>query len=96
MVCREYCGISWGKALDATGVPVESELRRLESIYYDPEICELPGPEIWELPGPDSFHPEQAPPASEQVLVDQAPPASLEALKEFDQNGGRDKKVEDL
>ena len=64
-VCREYCGISWGKALDAIGLPVDSNLRRLESIYYDPEIRELPGP--------DSSHPEQAPPTSAQPLVDQAP-----------------------
>ena len=49
-VCREYCGISWGKALDAAGVPVGSDLRRPESIYYDPEIRELLGP--------SSFHPE--------------------------------------
>ena len=26
-VCREYCGISWGKALDVARVPVESNLR---------------------------------------------------------------------
>ena len=26
-VCREYCGISWGKVLDAVGVPVGSDLR---------------------------------------------------------------------
>ena len=51
-VCREYCGISWGKALDVAGVPVGSDLRRPESIYY--------GPEIRELLGPDSSHPEQA------------------------------------
>ena len=49
-VCREYCGISWGKALDAAGVPVGSDLRRLESIYYYPEIRELSGP--------SSSHPE--------------------------------------
>ena len=51
-VCREYCGISWGKALDTIGVPVDSDLRRPESIYY--------GPEIRELLGPDSSHPGQA------------------------------------
>ena len=51
-VCREYCGISWGKAFDAAGVPVGSNLRRPKSIYYDPEICELLRP--------DSSHPEQA------------------------------------
>ena len=49
-VCREYYGISWGKALDAVGVPMGSDLRRLESIYYDPEIRELPSP--------NSSHPE--------------------------------------
>ena len=50
-VCREYCDISWGKALDAAGVPVGSDLRRPESIYYDPEIRELLGP--------NSSHPKQ-------------------------------------
>ena len=25
--CREYCDISWGKALDAAGVPTDSDLR---------------------------------------------------------------------
>ena len=52
IVCREYCGISWGKALDAAGVPADSDLRMPENVYYDSEIRELPGP--------DSSHPEQA------------------------------------
>ena len=39
-VARDYCDISWGKALDVAGVPADSGLRRLESIYYDPEIHE--------------------------------------------------------
>ena len=26
-VCRDYCNISWGKALDAAGVPLGSDLR---------------------------------------------------------------------
>ena len=37
-VARDYCNITWGKALDAAGVPADSSLRRPESIYYDPEI----------------------------------------------------------
>ena len=49
-VCREYRGISWGKALDAAGVPVGFNLRRPESIYYNLEIHELLGP--------NSSHPE--------------------------------------
>ena len=52
IICRDYCDISWGKALDVVGVSVDSDLRRPESIYYDSEICELLGP--------DSSHPEQA------------------------------------
>ena len=87
-VCREYCGISWGKALDAAGVPIGSDLRRLKSIYYDPEIHELPGP--------DSSHPEQAIQASEQSMADQAPPTPLEVPKESNQNGGQGKKAKDL
>ena len=58
VVCREYCGISWGKALDAVGVPIGSDFKRPESIYYNPEIHELPGP--------NSSHPEQTTQASEQ------------------------------
>ena len=88
VVCREYCGISWSKALDAAGVPADSDLRRPENVYYDPEIRELPGP--------DSSYPEQATQASEQLLVDQAPPAPLEVPKESNQNGGQGKKAKDL
>ena len=39
--CRDYCDISWGKALNVAGVLVDFDLRRPESIYYDPEICEI-------------------------------------------------------
>ena len=88
VVCREYCGISWGKALDAARVPMDSNLRRPENFYYDPEICKLLGPL--------SFHPKQVTQASEQLLVDQAPPAPLEVPKESNQNGGQGKKAKDL
>ena len=43
-VARDYCDISWGKALDAARVPADSNLRRPESIYYDLEIRELSDP----------------------------------------------------
>ena len=61
-VCRDYCNISWGNALDAVGVPVSSNLRQPESIYYDLEIRELSGP--------DSSHPEQATQVSAQPKAD--------------------------
>ena len=31
-VARDYCNISWGKALDVAGIPADSSLRRPESI----------------------------------------------------------------
>ena len=37
-IARNYCDITWGKALDAAGVPADYSLKRLESIYYDPDI----------------------------------------------------------
>ena len=40
-MCRDYCEITWGKCLDAAGVPAESALRQPESIYYHPDICDL-------------------------------------------------------
>ena len=56
---------------------MDSDLRQPKSVYYDPKIRELPSP--------DSSHPEQAPLASAQPLMDQAPPASSETLKESNQ-----------
>ena len=73
-ICRDYCDISWGKALDVDGVPVDFDLRRPESIYYDLEIHELSSP--------DSSHLGQATQASAQPKADQVPPASLEVPKD--------------
>ena len=42
-IARDYCDITWGKALDAAGIPADSSLRRPESIYYDSDIRELLG-----------------------------------------------------
>ena len=69
-VARDYCDISWGKALDVAGVPVDFGLRRLESIYYNPEIRELSDP--------NSSISEQTAPVSELLKVDQVHPAPPE------------------
>ena len=61
-VARDYCDISWGKALDVAGVPADSGLRRPESIYYDPEIRELSDP--------NSSLPKQAAQVSELPKVE--------------------------
>ena len=87
VVCRDYYDISQGKALDVAGVSVDSNLRRSESIYYNPEIRELPGS--------DSSHPEQITQISAQPKADQVPPAPLEVPKDSNQGGGQGKKVED-
>ena len=51
-VVRNYCDISWAKALDAAGIPADFGLRQSKSIYYDPDIPELSDP--------SSSPPEQA------------------------------------
>ena len=67
-VAREYCDISWGKALDVAGIPVDSSLRWPESIYYDPDIHELSGPSS--TPPAD-----QVPPAPVETSKDPHPDA---------------------
>ena len=85
-LARDYCDITWGKALDAAGIPADSSLRRPESIYYDSDIRELPG----------SGSPPQEQPAqvSEAPTADQAPPAPVEVPTDSRQDAGQGKKVE--
>ena len=85
-VARDYCDITWGKALDAAGVPADSSLRRLESVYYDPDIQPFPGS--------DSPPPEQPASASEAPATSQAPPTSVEVPTDSHQDTGRGKRVE--
>ena len=67
---------------------MDSDLRRPESIYYDPKICELQGPNF--------SHLEQATQVSVQSMADQSLPASLEVPKDSNQDGGQGKKTESL
>ena len=85
-VARDYCDITWEKALDATGVPADSSLRRPESIYYDPDIQALPGS--------DSPPPEQPASASEAPAISQALPAPMEVPTAFHQDAGQGERVE--
>ena len=86
VVARDYCDISWGKALDVAGVPADSGLRRPESIYYDPKIREPSDP--------NSYHPEQATQVSELPKVDQVPPAPLKVPKDSHQDASKRKELE--
>ena len=87
-VCRDYYDISWGKTLDVAGIPMDSDLRQPESIYYDLEIREISGP--------DSSHLEQTTQVHAQPEADQVPPAPLEAPKDPHQDAGKGKEIEVL
>ena len=67
---------------------MDSDLRRPESISYDPEIRELSDP--------DSSHPEQATQVSTQPKANQVPPAPLKVPKDFNQDAGKGKEIETL
>ena len=41
-VCRDYYNTTWDKTLTAVGVPADSVLRLLGSVYYHPQIREIP------------------------------------------------------
>ena len=85
-VARDYCDITWEKALDAAGVPTDSSLRRPESVYYDPDIQPLPGSD----PPP----PEQPTPVSEAPATNQALPAPMEVPTASHQDASRGERVE--
>ena len=87
-VARNYCDISWGKALDVARVPADSSLRRPKSIYYDPDIRELSCP--------NSSIPEQTALVSELPKVDQVHPAPLEVSIGSHQEIGKGKDNEIL
>ena len=79
-VARDYCDITWSKAVDVAGIPTDSSLRRPESIYYDSDICELPGP--------GSLPPEHPAQVSEVPIADQVPPTPMEVPTDSRQDVG--------
>ena len=85
-VTRDYCDISWGKTLDAAGIPADSSLRRPESIYYDPDI--------YELSGPSSSPSAQPVQVFEVPITDQAPLASVETSVDPYPDVGKGKEAE--
>ena len=85
-VARDYCDISWGKALNVAGIPTDSSLRRPESIYFDPNIRELSGP--------GSSPPEQPAQVSEVSIADQVPPALVEVPTDSRQDADKRKEAE--
>lgn len=42
-VCRDYITMSWGVVLDRAVVPTDSDLRKIENIFFSEDIREIPG-----------------------------------------------------
>ena len=85
-MARDYCDITWGKALDVAGVPVDSVLRQPESIYFDSDIRELLGSE-----SPPPEHPAKV---SEVPMTSQVPLAPREVPTDSRPKAGQGKEVE--
>ena len=85
-MARDYCDITWGKALDVAGVPVDANLRQPESIYYDSDIRELSSS--------DSPPQEHLAKVSEMPITNQVPPAPVEVPTDSRLDAGQGKEVE--
>jgi len=72
-VCRDYCNITWDKALNAASVPVDFAWRLPENVFYPPEIREVPidASEASEQPAaiPDAIPVAEITKGSNQVTV---------------------------
>ena len=57
VVCREYCVETYNQALDRAGIPMDSDLRRVEQVYYPEDLREnttaTPPPTALPLPPPE-------------------------------------------
>ena len=63
IVCRDYVTESWGVAMDQAGVPIDSELRRAESIFFPVNIWEI----LDMVPSTEQLPPTQTPLADAEV-----------------------------
>ena len=79
IVCRDYITMSWGVALDRAAVPADSDLRKVENIFFPEDIHEIP----------DSAPPEEPLPAKATTSDSHMPKA------EETQPAAKDKSLED-
>ena len=54
-LCRDYCTMTWDKALTVVGVPADSVWRLPENVYYHLEFREVPADSSPTAPTPESF-----------------------------------------
>ena len=73
VVCRDYCAETYYKALDWVGVPADSDLRRVDKVYYLEDIREdptvLPPPATLPLPPPEQPFTTQDPSQGIEIPV---------------------------
>ena len=64
-ICREYCAKMYNQALDRVGIPADSDLRRVDQVYYLEDLRENtttpPPPAALPLPPPEQSLPTQKP-----------------------------------
>ena len=81
VVCREYCAETYNQALDQAGIPADSDLRRVDQVYYPEDLREniIASPPFAALPFP----------SPEQSLTTQEPSQDTEvpAGAEKEKNG---------
>ena len=73
VVCREYCVETYNQALDRAGIPMDSDLRRVEQVYYPEDLREnttaTPPPTALPLPPPEQSLTTQEPSHDIEVLA---------------------------
>ena len=71
IVCREYCAETYNQALDRVGIPVDSDLRRVDQVYYLKDLREStiapPPPAALPLPSPEQSLTTQEPSQGAEV-----------------------------
>ena len=72
VVCRDYVMESWAVAMDRAGVLANSELRRVESIFFPVEIREIP----------DTIPPTEQLPPTQTPLIDAKVPKGVRGGEE--------------
>ena len=78
-VCRDYITMSWGVALDRAAVPADSDLQKVENVFFPKDIHEIP----------DSVAPEE--PLPTKALTSDSPMPEAEET----QPAAKDKSPED-
>ena len=72
-VCREYCAETYNQALDQAGIPADSDLRRVDQVYYPEDLRKnttAPSPPTaLPLPPPEQSLTTQEPTRDTEVLV---------------------------